>query len=320
MRSLARSSTFLFLLLAACTARPRAGDPCGVVGNAPRGDVALARAACSRARQRFAAILGEPPPGTITISTTADFEGYTEGGHWSLVWPASSRLARGAGGPSSGRDASAERRFVEEQWRDVLPHEIGHVMFGAWLYSPGREMGGEYGTYMPDWVDEAVAISMEPDTIRNGRLAQALEFTTLPPLTEVLGFRHPLSGARDQAFSTRVLSSPPCDGPCDRERPTDTRTITERVFRDGRVTVDTAYAAGARPLEADPLARFYILSYALWSYIESRGGRDAVGTLISRLRRNPRDADALAALPGLPATISAIDADWRAWLRASGAR
>jgi hypothetical protein len=117
-----------------------------------------------------------------------------------------------------------------------------------------------------------------------------------------------------------VLSSPPCDGPCDRERPTDTRTITERIFRDGRVTVDTTYAAGEQRLDADPIARFYILSYALWSYVETRGGRDAIATLIERLRRNPRDAAALAGLPGLPRTLAAIDADWRAWLASAPGR
>ena len=313
-----RLLVFALLALAACTARPGGtADECQVLGEPTRADASLARAACSRARSRFAGMLGEAPPGTIVISATEGFSGSTLGGRWSLTWPTSARLATGIAGPGAAAAPSESRRFIEEQWRDVLPHEIGHVMLGAWLYSPGREMTGEYGTYLPDWVDEAVAISMEPDSIRNARLAQARSFSPLPPLAEVLAFQHPLSGNRNGAFSTRVLSSPPCDGPCDRERPTDTRVITERVFRDGRVTVDTVYTAGAQRLDADPLARFYVLSYALWAYIEDRGGRDAIATVMTRLRRNSRDQAALAGLPGMPATLGAVDADWRAWLSAT---
>jgi hypothetical protein len=248
----------------------------------------------------------------VVLSSSDGLSASTTGNRWTLTWPTSATL----GATMRGRaDSVAEtRRFVDEQWRDVLPHEIGHIMFGAWLYSPGRDQLGEYGTYMPDWVDEAVAISMEPESTRASRLEQARRFAVVPPLAEILAYRHPFRGNRDEAFSTRVVSSPPCDGPCRRERPSDTRVITERVFRDGRVTIDTAYFAGERPLETDPLARFYILSYALWSYIETRGGRPAIDTLIERLRRNPRDATILIGLPGLGSSLAAIDADWRRWL------
>jgi len=294
---------------------PRAADQCSIAGDLARDDAARARRACTEARERFARILGNPPPGTITLSGRGGFSGYTEAGRWALTWPTSARMAAGTGPAST----AASRKFVDEQWIEVLPHEIGHVMLGAWLYSPGRVLTGDYGTYMPDWIDEAVAISMEPDSIRQTRLAQARMFAPLPTLGEVLAFRHPLRGNADEAFSTRVIASPPCDGPCDRERPTDTRTITERVFRDGRVTVDTAYAAGEQRLDADPLARFYILSYAVWAYVEDRGGRDAIALLMSRLRRNPRDPAVLVGLPGLPPTSLAIDAGWRAWLAAPAA-
>jgi hypothetical protein len=305
------------LTLGACALPTPGPDPCAVTGGAPRSDVARARDACTQARRRFATVIGVVPPGTINLSATDGLSTFTQGGRWSLTWPMTSRLV--AGQASGARSDSITRRFLDEQWREVLPHELGHIMLGAFLYSPGRVMTGEYGTYMPDWVDEAVAISMEPDDVRAARVRQAREFTSAPSLAEVLGFRHPYSGTRGEAFSTRVVSSPPCDGPCRRERPTDTRIITERVFRDGRVTVDTTYVAGERPLEADPLARFYILSYALWAYLEARGGRDATDLLIERLRRNPRDAGAIAGLPGLPRTAAGVEADWRRWLAATAA-
>ena len=308
-----RRFTVLLLGLAACSSTPGGTDACAITGDVSRADRALAQSACSRARQRFATILADPPSGTVAVSESEGFTGYTVGDRWTLVWPTSARLAAGIG---RGSDAAETRRFVEEQWREVLPHELGHVMFGAWLYSPGRDLAAEYGTYMPDWVDEAVAISMEPDTIRRERLAQARAFSPRPAVSEVLAFRHPLRGRTNEAFSTRVLSSPPCEGPCNRERPGDTRTITERIYRDGRVTVDTAYAAGEQRLDADPLARFYVLSYALWSYVEARGGRDAIATLVARLRRDPRNTGAIVGLPGLARTMSELEADWRAWLAA----
>jgi hypothetical protein len=298
--------------IGACALPNRGPDPCLVAGPAPASDVARARAACSAARQRFTAILGDAPPGTIVLSASQGLSTYTEGGRWTLTWPTSSRLVAGK---VATPDANVEqRRFLDEQWHEVLPHELGHIMLGAFLYSPGRVLTGEYGTYMPDWIDEAVAISMEPQAIRADRLEQARGIAAAPPLAEVLTFRHPFSGSRIEAFSTRILSSPPCDGPCTRERPTDTRIITERVFRDGRITVDTAYVAGERALEADPLARFYVLSYALWAYVESRGGRRATDLLIERLRRNPRDTGAIVGLPGLPRTATAVETDWRRWL------
>ena len=303
----------LMLSIGACSLPPRAPDPCAVLGEAPRADVARARTACAQARQRFRNVIGEPPGGSITLSSQSALSTYIEERRWSLTWPTSALLERTA---MRGTADAGTRRFLEEQWNDVLPHEIGHIMLGAWLFSPGRLPIGEYGTYLPDWIDEAVAISMEPDTTRRGRLAQARAFTTPPTLVEVLSAHHPYARARDEAFSTHVLSSPPCQGPCPgRARPDDTRIITSRIFRDGRVTVDTTYVAGARGLEMDPLARFYILSYALWAYVESRGGRDATATLLDRLRRNPRDQSALAGLRGLPATLSAVEADWRVWMQ-----
>ena len=308
----------ILVALGACALPAGRPAQCQVVGGAPRGDVALARSACDEARRRFAAVVGVPPAGTITLSDRGGLSAFTQGDRWALDWPTSSRLASGV---ATGSDGGAEaRRFIDEQWQQVLPHELGHIMFGAWLYSPGRDQLGDYGTYMPDWVDEAVAISMEPPLIRADRLAQARAFTTMPPLAEVLAFRHPFHGSRDEAFSTRVVSSPPCGGYCPRERPTDTRVITERVFRDGRMTVDTAYYAGERALETDPLARFYVLSYALWAYVEARGGRPAIDALIQRLRRNPRDPGALAGLPGLPRTLAAVESDWITWLRGTATR
>lgn len=295
-------------VIAACVVSPRPTEGCTIRGNAPPADVQLAQAACSRARQRFSASIGPPPAGTIILSDDQGLATWTEGSHWTLTWPTSSRMRAGTHG------APATTELVTRQWADVLPHEIGHIMLGAWLYSPGRDLAGDYATYLPDWVDEAVAIAMEPDSTRSFRLAQARRFTS-PALRDVLSSPHPRR-ARGGAFSTSTVISRPCESACDRERPRDTRVITSRVFRDGRSRVDTTYLAGDYPLEADAVASFYTLSYALWAYVEARGGRPAIEGLLTRLRRSPADARAVAGLPGLPDSLTAMERDWHEWLAA----
>jgi hypothetical protein len=301
--------TLLFCsTIAACALPPVASDGCEVRGRAPRSDIALARAACANARRRFASVIGRPPDGTIILSDEQGLVTWTEGGTWTLTWPTTAKLAAGSAGlPSAPVD------FVSRQWEDVLPHEIGHIMLAAWLYVPGRPLAGDYGTYLPDWVDEAVAIAMEPAATRAFRLSQTAAFPS-PRLGELLSAPHPGPMTSGDAFSTSAVISRPCSGPCDRPRPDDTRVITSRVFRDGRTTVDTTYVAGDHRLETDAVARFYTLAYALWAYVERRGGRESTETLLRRLRTAPSDSAALVGLPGLPGTLSEIERDWRAWV------
>src|SRR5687767_616370 len=106
--------------IGACAFPKRGPDPCVITGDAPRSDVARARAACNQARQRFTAILGDAPLGTITLSPTQGLSTFTEGGRWTLRWPVSSRLAAGKPG-GAGAEVEA-RRFLDEQWQEVLPH------------------------------------------------------------------------------------------------------------------------------------------------------------------------------------------------------
>jgi hypothetical protein len=301
--------TILLCSALACTLPPVPYEPCAIRGSTSHGDVALARAACTRAQHRFAVAIGHPPRGTIVLSDDRGLATWIEGDRWTLTWPTTARLVGGS------RGTPAAREFVTQQWEDVLPHEIGHVMLGAWLYAPGRSLAGEYATYLPDWVDEAVAIAMEPDSTRTRRLSQARSFDE-PRLGDLLNARYPRPAAASDAFSTMTVVSRPCAGPCERDRPADSRVITSRVHRDGRTTVDTTWVAGDHTIAADPVARFYTLSYALWAYIEERGGRRAIEALLVRLRRSPTDATAILGLPGLPRTLAEIERDWHRWLAA----
>ena len=307
--------TLLFCsTIAACALPAASTEGCAVRGRAPQADVVRAEAACANVRRRFAATIGRPPEGTIVLSDEQGLVTWTEGGRWTLTWPTTSRLSAGSAGLGS-----TPVDFVARQWEDVLPHEIGHIMLAAWLYLPGRPLAGDYGTYLPDWVDEAVAIAMEPERTRAFRLSQTSAFPS-PDLASLLSLPHPGATSRGDAFSTSAVISRPCSGPCDRARPDDTRVITSRVFRDGRTSVDTTWVAGDHRLETDSVARFYTLAYALWAYIEHRGGRSSITTLLERLRAAPSDSRALAGLPGLPRTLPEIERDWRAWVEGSRRR
>jgi hypothetical protein len=302
-----RIRTLLSCSVIACALAPAPREGCAVRGAAPRTDVALAQAACARARQRFATAIGPPPAGTIVLSDDNGLTTWTERDRWTLTWPTTARLREGA------RGTPAATAFLTQQWEDVLPHEIGHIMLGAWLYSPGRPLAGNYATYLPDWVDEAVAIAMEPEDTRRLRLTQARAFRA-PRLADLLASSYPRPVGAPDAFSTTTVISHPCEGPCARERPDETRVITSRVYRDGRTTVDTTWSAGDHRLDADPVTRFYTLSYALWRYIEARGGRPAIETLLTRLRRTPDDRSAVVGLPGLAPTLRQIERDWHEWM------
>src|SRR5688500_3366059 len=118
-----RSMTFLALVvlaLGACALPNPGPDPCVVTGGAPRTDVSRARDACTQARQRFAATIGEAPAGTITLSPSQGLSTFTEGGRWTLTWPMSSRLTSGMS--RSNPSDTETRRFLDEQWQEVLPH------------------------------------------------------------------------------------------------------------------------------------------------------------------------------------------------------
>jgi hypothetical protein len=274
------------LASAAAASSPLAPDPagCTLAGQAGTpADRALAIAACEGARLRFGHIFGDPVP-AVTI-LLRDEPGYrvrllTDG--VAVLWATGAAQAEHAaaalaspGGAGASPDGTAVERHVDGQWRDVLPHEITHGLLAARFYPQGFGDAAGYGTPLPDWLDEGLAILAESPEHVAGRLRQA---RALPAawreLRAILASPHPAL-ANSAAFASR----------------------------DGA------------PLPPDAaLYAFYPQSVAVVEFVREAGGRDALLTLVRRLVMDPERADALAGLPGLPATMDGVVADWDRWL------
>lgn len=293
----------------------RRGEPkdCIIAGRGTSADFDLARKACARTELRFSELFGvQAPPGGILLSKEPGISSEAGYGKWHLRWPITARLREAA------RSLDPSDASVIEEWRTTLPHELGHVMLAAHFYPNALPIAeGEYGTPLPDWFDEAVAVWMEPDAMRQERLEQGRSMLTNAALAQIIKQRHPYADLADGAYTTRIVLNGPCRRTCAnplRTRPQDTQRIISRVFRDGRVEAETTYFAGDSLSRDEPEARFYAHSFAILQYVVDRGGRPAVQALSQRLRTNHSDPKILQGLPGVPGDSALLEQDWHQWL------
>src|SRR5690606_917356 len=100
-------------------------------GVADAADLALARAACDRAGERYALLFGgQPPVGILEVTDSVRvFATVHEGAAWTMIWPTSSRLRQSL--DANPLDGVSIDEALDEQWGTVLPHELGHLMLIA---------------------------------------------------------------------------------------------------------------------------------------------------------------------------------------------
>jgi hypothetical protein len=266
--SIPRCATLLLLITAAVPV-PAAAE-CSVSGapgaNSDVADVARAIAACETARARFAELFGDAVPRAhVVLHEEPGYEVASVGAAGVVFWPTSTALPTGA--PAA---------WLERQWSEVLPHELMHALTMARFYSDGGGVDSlGYGTPLPDWFEEGIAIWGEPSASRAGRLAQA---RALPAhrleLSAILRSAHPI------ASDPELMAAIP----------------------------------GAAVPRHDDLLAFYPQSIAVLSYVFDAGGAAAVRELARRLVADPGAADALAGLPGLGATMADVERGWQQWL------
>lgn len=255
-----------------CAATPSAAAAeCDVSGSAATAaDVVLARAACDTARARFARLFGETAPiALIVLHDRAGYEVASAGEVGIVYWPNSSALAADSSDPASDARSAAH-------WRDVLPHEVMHALTMAHYYRDGGATGHRgYGTPLPDWFEEGVAIWGEPPESRRMRIEQARRLPAeLQALPRILDGEHPVAG-------NNALMAP---------------------------------VPGARLPPDNALRAFYPQSIAVVAFVHDSGGSAAMRELGRRLAADPADRNALVALPGMPANIAAVIDAWHAWL------
>jgi hypothetical protein len=268
-------STPLLLIsaLVALTAEPA----CTVGGSSVHAaDEARALAACESARQRFAELFGHAAPRAhVVLHDQPDYEVALVQDIGVVFWPATPSLTRVAESPESPESPESHR--PAQQWTEVLPHELMHALTMAHFYAHGSAVDSAgYGTPLPDWFEEGIAIWGEPAESVAGRLAQARR---LP--AERMDLHALLSGRHPAAANPGIVAAVP---------------------------------GAAVPADA-ALRAFYPQSIALVAYVHARGGAKAMAELGRRLHAEPRSSAVLAALPGLPTTMAAVERDWQEWLR-----
>lgn len=243
-------------------------------------DVVRASTACQTARTRFAELFGDPVPTVrIILWEEAHYRMGVLRGEAATFWPSSQAMT-----PRTDDKAAAENH-VAAQWREVLPHEISHLLLAVRLF-PDRAAtpAGGYGTPLPDWLDEAVAIWAEPLESRQRRVEQARELPAeLRDLRTILTTPHPATG-QSAAY----------------------------ISRDGT----------ARPADFT-LWAFYPQAISVLTFVHEHGGTAATRELARRLvgdpgvpvaPADPLDPQVLAGLPGLPADFEGVEAAWNEWI------
>jgi hypothetical protein len=237
-----------------------------------------ARAACQSARARFAELFGDPVPEVKVILW--DESHYRMGllrGEAAIFWPSSEAMT-----PRTDDSAAAEDH-VAAQWREVRPHEISPLLLAVRFFRDAAATPpGEYGTPLPDWLDEAAAIWAEPLESRRRRVDQARELPNeYRDLRAILTKAHPATG-KSAAYIARDGSAHPADF--------------------------TLWA-------------FYPQAIATLTFVHEHGGTAATSELVQRFLNGWTGPRALAGLPGLPAESEEVEQLWNEWLsEGNGAR
>jgi len=270
---------------------------------------------CEHIGRRWTMLMRTSPiPGAIRLVERDGYLGIDTDQSWVLESP----LPEPKRGDSAYRSRDGLLRYYAE---NIIPHEAGHRLFAVYI---GKlrvwATPNQYGTQLPDWLDEAAAVWMESAVRRRKRVSTIRNST--PSLDRLVTLEHPNadfvnSNTGDFRISTRTVM-PPC-AKC---------TWLADSLRKKFQIIDSGTDAGGRektvtwysdkpPAKSDTFEEreFYPLAYSLLRFIRIRGGAAAVRELISRYQVDPRPRVAvLSALPGLPASTGALEKAWHAFL------
>ena len=320
MRLCARVPALLCTLLAA-----HAGDVAAQCFVARRGglptDLFLARRACEESRERFSKLFGGHAP-EVRIVVSRD-EAITAGiakGAVNVWFPSTDAWQDDA--DRLGFKHKEADRFVQDQWHNTLPHEIAHLLLTAQLFPHGMPSDStRYGTPLPDWFDEAVAIWSEPDSMVLHRLNELRAIAPRINLRDVLQWEHPTAHpdtAEDGFILTRLRQSILVCAPArcaNTANLADTLNIYTRVRQNGKMETDTLGETSPRVAQTRRLTESYAAAIGLLAYVYAMGGTPAMKELEKRLSANWKDPDALIGLPGMPGTtIDEVESSWKRWL------
>ncbi|VXB87838.1 conserved exported hypothetical protein [Luteimonas sp. 9C] len=266
----------------------------------------VASRAIGEAAQRYASYFERAPVGMLLLSTQVDATQATAFAKsndlaFALVWvPAKAmrtmteRAMRQAGVDRSRiREALAR---ADAQEAITLRHEAGHAMYEAMFWPDAvRTLEERYGTPAPDWLDEAVAISMETPESQARHLAAFIGVAKqrrreIPGFADFLAAEHPVRSA--------ALASALSRGP----------------RSDSGVQMMVTSSGGFAGLET-----FYGQSLLTGLFLAEMSGDPKILAPISSAVAEGLDFSAWLARDGtrynLPETVEALEPRWNEWLQ-----
>ncbi len=165
---------------------------------APSKEIAVAKEEMvEAAAQRFIALMGKAGPrGALVLADPQKAQQqwadqrpyYKHGAKWVLPWYAHHPMGENLW-PAYGRTNQIGGG-------DPLPHEAAHLMF-VFVVNSGccaalKQKFNGYGSYLPDWLDEGIAIYVEHQAIRDAqRELMADNLDERIPLAEFFAMDHP---------------------------------------------------------------------------------------------------------------------------------
>lgn len=194
----------------------------------------------------------------------------------------------------------------------ALSHELGHKWFMTEFSKDGESgTGHAYGGWAPDWLDEAAAVSMESDALKERRRKRVseMESTDRIPLAEFLSMEHPgAQAARELQAGLEAMGPQNEDG----ETP-GSQTSSRAIVLSGKDAEDFVAASGG-----DRVSDFYAQALLLTDYLEARTGSPSVLAEITTALLDGSNFELwIAGQPDVPNTLSALQLDWDRFLASS---
>ena len=266
--------------------------------------------ACHYARERFTSLFGrQPHPVTIVVHDTTALLNDVRDGRVFVFVPGNRAVAR-ARASFSGVSASRPHDPLM-----FVTHEILHFLLAAAFFGGQTPQPGIYGTPLPDWFDEGVAIWGEDEPARLSRMQIAAGLPDrLLDLDTFTRRHHPRAGdlieQRMESILIQCTRAPCTPNTIGR----DTFRIVSLIDAAGKVRVDTL-VPGHPDFDRWDDAGFYAISSTILPFFHARGGSRLIGVLLDRLLANPGRTDVFADLPGLPADPHGVNREWLRFVR-----
>ncbi len=264
--------------------------------------------ALGEAARRYANQFGRAPAGMLVLSTTLDPTAATEFARthaleFAQVWlPAAAKRAmteRAMRQAGFGRARIAQSLArLPGQEATTLRHEVGHALYAAmyWSTDAGSTPQGRYGTPAPDWLDEAVAIAMEPVESQARHFAAFVNVAKqrprdVPDLADFLASEHPVRSAG----------------------------LAQALARGPKSDSGVQMMVAGRGDRFPGLETFYGQSLLTALYLAETSGDPRILVPISAAIAEGLDFDAWLARDGaaynLPGTVAELQPRWEDWLR-----